>query len=86
VKLIIARSGSTIALEHRCLRNDPEFYSVSEANSRAFGTGQLDLPVIEQIPTRGLVFDQLVRFDNLNAPRVTTPFTSDSPVGFMTFF
>jgi hypothetical protein len=45
------------ALDHRRLRNDPEFNSVSEANFRAFGTDELDLTLIEQIPTRGLVLD-----------------------------
>jgi hypothetical protein len=50
------------------LWNDPEFYSVSKADSRAFGTGHLDLAVVEHIPSVRLVFDQFVRFDNLNPP------------------
>src|SRR5580693_9356577 len=50
------------------LWNDPEFYAVSKADSRAFGTGHLDLAVVEHIPSVRLVFDQFVRFDNLNPP------------------
>jgi hypothetical protein len=50
------------------LWNDPEFYSVSKADSRAFGAGHLDLAVVEHIPSARLVFDQFVRFDNLNPP------------------
>ena len=51
------------------LWNDPEFYPVSEADSRVFGTGHLDLTVVKDIPSVRLVFDQFVRFDNLNPPR-----------------
>jgi hypothetical protein len=51
------------------LWNDPEFYSVSKADSRVFGTGHLDLTVVKHIPSVRLVFDQFVRFDNLNPPR-----------------
>jgi hypothetical protein len=50
------------------LWNDPEFYSVSKADPRAFSTGDLDLAVFEHIPSVRLVFDHFVRFDNLNPP------------------
>jgi hypothetical protein len=66
-----SRSPRTTASETNPfpLWNDPEFYSDSKADCRAFGTGHLDLAVVEHIPSVRLVFDQFVRFDNLNPPR-----------------
>jgi hypothetical protein len=46
-----------------------KFYSVSKANSRAFGAGHLDLAVVEHISPGWLVFDRFMRFDHLNPQR-----------------
>jgi hypothetical protein len=47
------------------LEDHPKFYLVSKANSRAFGAGHLDLAIVGHIAAVGLVFDQIMRLDDL---------------------
>lgn len=48
------------------VRCHPNLDLLPKANSGTFGTGHLDLAVVQQVPATRLVFGQMMRLDNLN--------------------
>jgi hypothetical protein len=60
------RPGATSPSCNIALADHSQSYFVTKTNPGAFGTGHLNLPIVEQIPARRLMNSQIVRLYDLN--------------------